>query len=167
MSITAAKMAVFSIFGALPPVPNFAKIHARGGGGRLVMGDRDQRPPWGAQTSPEQSGKADCGGRLSPGRGRRAHPGRGATRRGRAAGRARAAKAARGHTLGGPIRARRAVFRAARAHVGGGTGPGPGRRASKRSEFAGGPGEKALFTGADRGGGGARLLQAASFPGGL
>jgi len=158
----------------------------------LSYGRQGSEAPLGAQTSPEQSGKADCGGRLSPGHepglGRAVGTPRCAEPAGRRRAEARAAGtpwagrnqaragggpgaggkgAARGHTLGGLIRARRAVFRVARAHVGAEPGRGPGRRAAKRSEFAAGPGEKALFPGTGRGGGGARLLQAASFPGGL
>lgn len=104
-------------------------------------------PPLGAQTSSEQSGKADCGGRLLPGPGRAAGTPRGAEPAGRQRAGARAAKVARGHTLGGPIRARRAVFRAARAHVGGGTVPGAGAAGRKKVGICGRPRRKGPFSG--------------------
>jgi len=56
-------MAFFLVLGRLPRAPNFAEIHARGGGGRLPVMPRDLIPPWGAHFStakresrPRQSG---------------------------------------------------------------------------------------------------------------
>ena len=85
-----AKRALFVFLGQIPHPLNYAKIHARGGGGLQPEVCRDLTTPPQAQTSPEQSAKAVRGGRDRAAGGARAAahllPGRGAGRRARAGG---------------------------------------------------------------------------------
>ena len=122
--ITMRQGALFCVLGLIPPVGNFAKIHARGGGGLQPEDCRDQSPPPQAQTSPEQSAKTVGGGRDRPGGGT---PFAGA-RRGAGAGgsvRARALPARGGGRLG-----LGGAGTAARHGRGGGLFAGAGNRAA-------------------------------------
>ena len=58
----------------LPPPPNFAKIHARGGRGRLAVGCRDLIPPWSTPGVPGAAclGSGLCRVGVLPGAGARA-----------------------------------------------------------------------------------------------
>nr|DAR21945.1 MAG TPA: hypothetical protein [Caudoviricetes sp.] len=75
-------MGFFHFWGSIPPAPNFAEIHARGGGGRLTVVSRDLIPSRGGHFStakresrPRQSGlpspkavpRRAAGGRLGGG----------------------------------------------------------------------------------------------------
>ena len=154
--ITMRQGALFCVLGLIPPVGNFAKIHARGGGGLQPEDCRDQSPPPQAQTSPEQSAKTVGGGRDRPGGGT---PFAGA-RRGAGAGgsvRARALPARGGGRLG-----LGGAGTAARHGRGGGLFAGAGNRAADarlaaaRAPF-GAAGWRGRHTGgAGRGGGAAR-----------
>ena len=101
----------FCVFGVIPPVGNFAKIHARGRGGLLGTVRKDSIPPWGpARAQPAARGgpgRRGAAGRAQKRRGgapspRRAHTGRVA---GAAAGRGEtAAGRGAGQAAGGPGR---------------------------------------------------------------
>lgn len=83
----------FCVFGAIPPVGNFAKIHARGRGGLLGTVRKDLIPPWGR--GGRRAGTAAAADRWGAGTGpdggaaQEAQPGRrSGTGKRRAAGRA-------------------------------------------------------------------------------
>ena len=136
---------VFSFLGAIPRVPNFAEIYARGSRGLLQAAPWDLIPPGGtrqarggrARAHPGAGRSDPCGGGHTPGRqgpgrlGRR--PSGGHTERGAAAHGANGAKS------DGPRgRARRRLFRRGRAgRVHGGRRRGDAARAAaKAARFA-------------------------------
>lgn len=135
----------FQFWGQIPRAPNFAKIHARGGGGRLTVMPRDSIPPLGVRTSPRRSRKADQSGRGCPAGGCALANGRAVAGGGRAP--SRAWRSGFGGVSGGK---RWAVARQKAAHMGGCLGPWCARGAMLRASWAffGRPGRK---TGSFRG----------------
>ena len=113
----------FCVFGVIPPVGNFAKIHARGRGGPLGTVRKDLVPPLGLDAG-------TAGGRGARGNGRSAGCGPRAL-----AARARSRGAGRGGRRGRHSRGGRPVGRGGRPS-GGAAGPGAktaGRRAKPTS----------------------------------
>ena len=125
----------FCVLGAIPPVGNFAKIHARGRGGLLGTVRKDLIPPWGR--GGRRAGTAAAADRWGAGTGpdggaaQEAQPGRrSGTGKRRAAG--RAGHTGRGGAVGRRSRSGRKNGGAARqAHVGRTTGGVAGAAAGR------------------------------------